>query len=258
MTLILTRVDPQNGIVMVTDSALTDLRTKGVVTNVQKLFVIPELKIAMSCWGRATIPCNESVKRMDEWMEDFIDYARVTCSNSEDVAEMLRKQLNTDIPECNSDKEVVGVHVAGVSKGGDIDFWHVHNGISQEDSTADPKVVTAHHHIELFTKNGNRGGIIRNGDFIRYAIVAQAIDEAIETLQRNPEKQQRMTIPANPNDIYQWKDYLLLHLDFTTNLWKLSDQPFSIARPFSCVIIDHSGIVFFQDRDRDRTGECRG
>jgi len=187
MTLIITELS-KFGIVMVADSAVTFTETlpdgsqfPHVLNGAQKLQAIPYLGAGISVWGLGNMPTQNGNLSTDVWINDFIARHSQVATLSE-FADCLTQELQESLGE---NEISVGFHLAGFVEMENQKlptFYHVRN----VDGTF------AHYEFHEFIVGQdfpprelaeNELYITRNGDYGAYAVLANAIHNALPIIQ---------------------------------------------------------------------------
>jgi len=187
MTLIITELSTF-GIAMVADSAVTYIEqlpsgkeTHHVLNGARKLQFIPQLSAGISMWGRGSIPTKHGEIFTYTWLGDFIEQ-HSDVHTIDDFANILANELQALL---HDKKEPLGFHLAGYIEIDGIKmptFYHVRN--------VDGDFNKYEHHEFIPGQDfpprelpRNKMYITRNGDYGPYAVLSQAVFQALPAIQ---------------------------------------------------------------------------
>ena len=174
---------------MVADSAVTfaEILPDGsqvhhVLNGAQKLQAIPYLKAGISVWGLGGIPTQNGNLSTDIWINDFIARHAHVVTLAE-FAEFLVQELQASL---GNNQVPVGFHLAGFVEveGRNLPtFYHVRN--------VDGTFVHYDYHEFVVEQDfpprelaENESYITRNGDYGAYAVLANAVQNTLPTIQQ--------------------------------------------------------------------------
>ena len=256
---------------MAADSAITMYRS-GTVVQVdrqywQKLLEVASIVAAVSYWGMVGYVTTE---RFDEWLKRAI--ARGSYSDLASFADFLTEALNRAASDkLIRNKAPAGIHVAGYAPWPDGIrrplFYHIHNGhghveLHEEWSSEGPhrRLVSvypkwvmeprkefrkyqdfpnASKTIDANLAALRRGYLTKNGDYVYYAVVWDAMQRSFAYLNHIP----GFSIPRDPASLASWKGYMHEALETTIRVFKASNQSKTVGGRVSSLAIGPAGYL---------------
>lgn len=182
MTLVITSIS-QHGIVMVADSAVTMIHNgRTTITNeARKLQLIPYLDAGISMWGIGMMPKSEV--ETDKWVEQFIEN-HSDLTSLQTFASVLATELQIEVG--NTDRPL-GMHVAGYIEVNDQRMpvlYHVRNVDGVPGNYKFHSFEESIHHPPVRTEEPIQTHITRNGNYLIYAHLFEAIENALPNIDR--------------------------------------------------------------------------
>ena len=242
MTLIITEVS-EYGIAMVADSVVTieEVTPSGtrmkVSDTAQKLQYIPQLEASISMWGLGTINASTGQVSTHSWISEFIHRQR-DIESIDDFAGQLCEELQKVVGDTG---QALGFHLAGyVEKKGKRlpTFYHVRNVEGAPPNFEYHEFITGQDFPpqELAKGEFHR---TRNGDFVPYAILADAVDRVLPEITRVVD----IVIPYPSLD--GRIAYLATWIRFVSNLYASSQMKRTIGGHLSGCGITLEGKITF-------------
>jgi hypothetical protein len=175
MSLIITEVS-RHGVVMLADTALTVKHgpTIRISLGVKKLQQLPGLSAGISMWGQGTI----GSQRVDEWIRDFVA-AKRPLSSIDHLSNELWEELKI---ACGDTSDLIGFHIAGFERTGDKLKPVCHLVTNAGEGPGKNHLLKIPFKRDVHDKYGPYTddlsfGIVRNGDFQKYATLIKAVED---------------------------------------------------------------------------------
>lgn len=231
MTLVVTDVS-KHGIVLIGDSAARNEKTDEIYTGAIKTYHIPNPNVGITAWGTSIGGVG-----LDRWIEDFIENKAETAQGIEEVAKLLRKEVQNDLAKTSpTNGSRRGFHVSGY-KDGEPKLWHIHHGHPWEET----RELRIHRDYperkpglqDVWRSELEKGLAVSlcNG---LYRYYQGFYDAHVEDIERET---------ASPDS---WKDQLRFHGEIFAQVCDLAQGPnhtMAVAKPLSWIAFNEEGLI---------------
>lgn len=257
MTLLLTWLFPF-AIIMGADSAATYRNPEtgeitDILTGIQKVFHIPKINAGISCWGNARV----GDENLDTWLPRFIQDNEDSYESINDFSLLLQDEIRHYTPEITAQEGTYeyrygnrGFHLSGFVKYQEKNvptFYHIHNGQSEAFRDINPRIVNANHdrppQSVINDWAQNKIPYTRNGDFLRFAQLFDALFGAINNLKVNNKPISFPEPSKFDNIIEAFSEFVRFWIRLTRDIYALSNLAEIIGGNISILAISPSGEV---------------